>query len=299
MQNQNIALGASLIILSELALLATGMIIKSMSAEVPTEQIVFIRNLIGLFILVPWLIRKGISRLHTEHIGLHLARGLVGLTAMVCLFYSWGHMPLAQASLLKQTSPIFIPIFAFFWIKESIGIKTIIAIFIGFAGVILIISPTGDDAQFSTVMIIALAGAMLAGMAKVIIRKMSVTETPGRIVFYFALTGTIISAVPAMLAWVSLSWVQFGSLVAIAGFSTIAQLSISKAYSHAPAGQLGPYTYTSVAFAAFFGWMIWDEVLNYTTLIGILIIVLSGVLAMTDRRISRIKAEQKQIVFDK
>ncbi len=299
MQNQNIALGASLIILSELALLATGMIIKSMSAEVPTEQIVFIRNLIGLFILVPWLIRKGISRLHTKHIGLHLARGLVGLTAMVCLFYSWGHMPLAQASLLKQTSPIFIPIFAFFWIKESIGIKTIIAIFIGFAGVILIISPTGDDAQFSIVMIIALAGAMLAGMAKVIIRKMSVTETPGRIVFYFALTGTIISAVPAMLAWVSLSWVQFGSLVAIAGFSTIAQLSISKAYSHAPAGQLGPYTYTSVAFAAFFGWMIWDEVLNYTTLIGILIIVLSGVLAMTDRRISRIKAEQKQIVFDK
>ncbi|MGK0270829.1 MAG: drug/metabolite transporter (DMT)-like permease [Cocleimonas sp.] len=299
MQNQNIALGAALIILSELALLATGMIIKSMSAEVPTEQIVFVRNFIGLFILLPWLIRKGISRLHTKHISLHLARGLVGLTAMVCLFYSWGHMPLAQASLLKQTSPIFIPIFAFFWIKESIGLKTIIAIFIGFTGVILIISPNGDDAQFSSVMLIALMGAMLAGLAKVIIRKMSVTETPGRIVFYFALIGTIISAVPAMLAWVSLNWIQWGSLAAIAGFSTVAQLSISKAYSHAPAGQLGPYTYTSVVFAAFFGWFIWGEVLNINTVIGILIIVLAGGLAMTDRRISRIKSEQKQIVFDK
>ena len=140
---------------------------------------------------------------------------------------------------------------------------------------------------------------MLAGLAKVIIRKMSATETPGRIVFYFALVGTIVSAVPAMLAWVSLSWIQFGSLVAIAASSTIAQLSISKAYSHAPAGQLGPYTYTSVAFAAFFGWIIWDEVLNTNTIIGILIIVLAGGLAMTDRRISRIKAEQKQVVFDK
>ena len=299
MHNHNIALGAALIILSELALLATGMIIKSMSSEVPTEQIVFVRNLFGLFILIPWLIRKGISRLHTKHIGLHLARGLVGLSAMACLFYSWGHLPLAQASLLKQTSPIFIPIFAFFWINESIGLKTIIAIFIGFLGVVLIINPGGADSPLNIVVLIALAGAMLAGLAKVIIRKMSATETPGRIVFYFALIGTIVSAIPAMLSWVSLSWIHLGSLAAIAVFSTIAQLSISKAYSHAPAGQLGPYTYTSVAFAAFFGWLIWDEVLNLNTLIGILIIVFAGVLAMTDRRISRIKSEQKQTVFDK
>ena len=298
MKTQNIALGAALIIVSELALLATGMIIKSISSEVSTEQIVFVRNLFGLFILIPWLIRKGISRLETKHAGLHIGRGLVGLTAMVCLFYSWGHLPLAQASLLKQTSPMFIPIFAFFWINESIGPKTILSIFIGFAGVILIINPAGTDAQFNSIILIALLGAMLAGLAKVIIRKMSATETPGRIVFYFALIGTLVSAIPALLSWASLTWLQWGSLAAIAVFSTIAQLSISKAYSHAPAGQLGPYTYTSVAFAAFFGWLIWDELLNYITFAGILIIVLAGILAMTDRRISRIKAEQKQIVFD-
>ena len=297
MQTHNIALGAFLIILSELAILATGMIIKTISSDVSIEQIVFIRNLIGLFILIPWLIRRGISRLETKHIGLHISRSLVGLTAMVCLFYSWGHLPLAQASLLKQTSPIFIPIFAFFWIKESIGLKTILAIVIGFLGVVLIINP--GTGKLNAVIIIALIGAMLAGFAKVIIRKMSATETPGRIVFYFALIGTIFSAIPAMLSWVSLSCIQIGYLVAIAIFSTIGQLALSKAYSHAPAGQLGPYTYTSVAFAALFGWLIWDEVLDYKTLIGILIIVLAGVLAMTDRRISRIKAEQKQTVFDK
>jgi len=265
MKDQNIALGATLIILSELGLLSTGMIIKSISSDVPTEQIVFVRNLFGLFILIPWLIRKGISRLETKHIGLHISRSLVGLTAMICLFYSWGHMPLAQASLLKQTSPLFIPIFAFFWINESIGIKTILSIFIGFVGVILIINPAGTDTEFNIIILIALLGAMLAGLAKVIIRKMSATETPGRIVFYFALIGTLVSTIPAMLAWVSLSWLQWGALAAIALLSTIAQLSISKAYSHAPAGQLGLYTYTSVAFAAFFGWLIWDEVLNYTS----------------------------------
>ena len=299
MKNQNIALGATLIILSEIALLATGMIIKTISSEVPTEQIVFLRNLFGLMILIPWLIRKGVSRLHTKHIGYHLLRGLVGLSAMVCLFYSWGHLPLAQASLLKQTSPMFIPIFAYFLINESIGLKTILAILIGFVGVIIIINPTGASTQLNVVILVALLGAMLAGFAKVIIRKMSSTETPGRIVFYFALIGTLVSAIPAILSWVSLNWIQWLSMIAIALFSTIAQLSISKAFSHAPAGQLGPYTYTSVVLAAFLGWVIWNEVLNYTTLAGILIIVLAGILAMTDRRISRIKAEQKQIVFDK
>jgi len=297
MQSHNIALGAFLIVLSELAILATGMIIKTISAEVSIEQIVFVRNFAGLLILLPWLMQKGISRLHTKHIGLHIARSLVGLTAMVCLFYSWGHLPLAQASLLKQTSPIFIPIFAFFWIKESIGLKTIIAIVVGFLGVVLIINPGAGE--FNLVVLLALIGAMLAGLAKVIIRKMTATETPGRIVFYFALIGTLVSAIPALINWVSLSWVQLGALAGIAAFSTIGQLALSKAYSHAPAGQLGPYTYTSVAFAALFGWMIWNEVLDYKTIIGIMIIVFAGVLAMTDRRISRIKAEQKQIVFDK
>lgn len=297
MQTNNIALGAFLIILSELAILATGMIIKTISSDVSIEQIVFIRNLFGLFILIPWLIRKGISRLETKHIGLHISRSLVGLSAMVCLFYSWGHLPLAQASLLKQTSPIFIPIFAFFWIQESIGWKTIVAIVIGFLGVVLIINPGAT--HLNAVIIIALIGAMLAGFAKVLVRKMSVTETPGRMVFYFTLIGTIISAIPALLSWESLSWIQIGSLGGIAIFSTIGQLAMSKAYSHAPAGQLGPYTYTSVAFAALFGWLIWGEVLDNKTLIGIMIIVLAGVLAMTDRRISMIKSEQKLTVFDK
>ncbi len=287
MKNHNVALGAFLIILSELAILATGMIIKTISSEVPIEQIVFIRNLIGLCILIPWMLRKGISRLHTKHIGLHISRSLVGLMAMVCLFYSWGHLPLAHASLMKQTSPIFIPIFAFFWIKESIGWKTIVAIIIGFLGVVLVINPGAGE--LNVVILIGLIGAMLAGLAKVIIRKMTATETPERIVFYFALIGTILSAMPAMFAWVSLSWVQMGSLVAIATFSTIAQLSLSKAYGHAPAGQLGPYTYTSVVFAALFGWLIWNEILDYRTLAGILVIVLAGILAMTDKRIPKEK----------
>ncbi len=76
---------------------------------------------------------------------------------------------------------------------------------------------------------------------------------------------------------------QLAYLTGIAIFSTIGQLLLSKAYGLAPAGQLGPYTYTSVAFAALFGWLIWGEVLLINTWIGILIIIFAGILAVRDR----------------
>jgi drug/metabolite transporter (DMT)-like permease len=283
----NIALGALLITASELSLLFTGMIIKQISNEVPLEQIIFLRNLIGLALLLPWLFNKGIKRLHTKRISMHLLRGIVGVSAMVCMFFAWGNLPLAQAALLKQTSPLFIPIIAYFWLQERIGKKTIMALFIGFIGVMMIINNgTEDNTQnthFNFAIIVAIIGAILAGIAKVSIRKMRSTETPGRIVFYFALIGTIASVIPALLAWVELSWIQLAYLAGIALFSTIGQLLLSKAYGLAPAGQLGPYTYTSVAFAALFGWLIWGEVLLINTWIGILIIIFAGILAVRDR----------------
>lgn len=280
----NIALGALLITASELSLLFTGMIIKQITDDVPLEQIIFLRNFMGLVLLMPWLFNKGIQRLHTQHISMHILRGVVGVSAMVCMFYAWGHLPLAQAALLKQTSPLFIPIIAYLWLHERIGIKTIIALFIGFLGVLLIINPKTEQSDFSFAIIIAIIGAILAGVAKVSIRKMRSTETPGRIVFYFALIGTIVSIIPAYFAWINLSMIQWVYLTGIALFSTIGQLLLSKAYGLAPAGQLGPYTYTSVAFAALFGWLIWGEVLVISTWIGILIIVFAGILAVMDRR---------------
>lgn len=280
----NIALGALLITASELSLLFTGMIIKELTTDVPLEQIIFLRNFIGLILLMPWLFRKGINRLHTQRPSMHIIRGIVGVTAMVCMFYAWGHLPLAQAALLKQTSPLFIPIIAYFWLQERIGVKTIIALSLGFFGVMFIINPEAQQGDFSFAIIIAIIGAVLAGVAKVTIRKMRLTETPGRIVFYFALIGTILSIIPAGLVWVELNLIQFVFLFGIALFSTIGQLLLSKAYGLAPAGQLGPYTYTSVIFAALFGWLIWDEILHISTWFGILIIVFAGLLAITDRR---------------
>ena len=275
MTTHRIAQGAFLVVLAELFLVISGMIVKQVTNDLPTEVIVFARNLFGFLLLLPWLFSNGITAIVTSSLHLHMLRAAVGVTAMMCLYYSWGHLPLAEAAMIKQTAPFFIPLFAFWWLGERIAPYTIVAILIGFVGVFLILKPSGEG--INLVAAIAFFGAVLGGLAKVVLRRMSTTEPPQRIVFYFALFSMLLSAVPAWFSWVTPDFTQLCWLVLMALTSTLAQLCLSKGYGLAPAGQLGPFTYASVAFAALFGWLIWEEVLGLNSWLGVLLIFAAGV----------------------
>ncbi|SFG57859.1 DMT family transporter [Neptunomonas qingdaonensis] len=270
--------GALLILLAELFLVFSGMVIKQISGELPTEIIVFMRNLFGLMLLIPWLLRNGSKAIRTQLLRFHIMRAAVGVTAMSCLFYSWGHLPLAQAALLKQTAPFFMPLIALYWLGESISGRAKLAILVGFIGVYFVLNPHEGSLNF--VVIIAVLGAMLGALAKVTIRRMVGTESPQRIVFYFAFFSATLSAIPALLVWQTPTTIQYGWLILLASTSTVAQLLLSKGYSYAPAGQLGPFTYGSVVFAALFGWWIWEESLGWNTWLGMMLITLAGLMAM-------------------
>lgn len=274
--------GALLIVLSELFLVCAGMIVKQVTGELPTEVIVFARNLFGLCLLLPWLLRNGFDAIRTYHLRFHVMRATVGVTAMMCLYYSWGHLPLAEAAMIKQTAPFFIPVFAFLWLGERVGLAVKLAVLVGFAGVILILNP--GSGELNVAVLVALFGAMLGALAKVIIRRMSGTESPQRVVFYFALISSCLSLIPALLVWTTPSLEQMGWLLLMAIASTIAQLLLSKGYGLAPAGQLGPYTYASVAFAALFGWWLWDEVLGLNSWLGVCLIFGAGLLSLSSKR---------------
>ncbi|WP_299176585.1 DMT family transporter [uncultured Neptuniibacter sp.] len=274
--------GAILILLSELFLVLSGMVVKQLTGELPTEIIVFARNFFALIMLLPWLLRHGWVAIQTEYIGFHILRASVGVTAMMCLYYSWGHLPLAEAALLKQTSPFFIPLLAFLWLGEKVSMMTKLAVIVGFSGVFLVLNPGGEQINFAV--FIALSGAMLGALAKVIIRRMSATEPAQRVVFYFALISSVLAAIPALLSWQTPTASQLLWLILMAATSTAAQLLLSRGYSLAPAGQLGVYTYASVIFAALFGWWLWDEVLGVNSWLGIILIMGAGFLSLSTKR---------------
>lgn len=281
----NLRRGVVLILACELFLVISGMIIKQLNGIASTGQIVFFRNLFGLALLMPWLWHNGIAAIKTQCMHLHIMRAVTGVIAMTGLFYSWGHLPLAQAALLKQMMPLFIPIVAFVWMREYLPWQAQVAVVMGFIGVILILNP--DEGILNIGVLAGLGGAVFGAVAKTTIRRLRYSEPPQRVVFYFAAFASVLSAIPALLDWYPLSWLAIGWLVLLAAAATMAQLLMSAAYGHAPAGQIGAFTYSSVAFAALLGWALWDEVLTLYSLLGIVIITAAGLLVMTSNNASR------------
>ncbi len=281
MPTGNLAYGAWLILASEFCLVCAGMVIKHLGDQVSTEQTVFFRNLFGLALFLPWLWRNGVGVLKTNCLHLHFGRALMGVAAMTCMFYAWGHLPLAEAALLKQTMPLFIPIIAFVWMRERLAWQVIAAIGLGFVGVLLVLHPSQGETVINLAVLAALAGAMLGGSTKVSVRRMRSTDEPAeRVVFYFAFLGSMLAAIPAWLHWPVLTLTSLAWLFLLGLLATFAQLLLTSAYGYAPAGQLGTFTFSSVIFATLAGWLLWDETVTVIGFIGMGIILAAGLLVM-------------------
>jgi drug/metabolite transporter (DMT)-like permease len=278
---QSLLRGAAFIVLGELCFASMGVGIRVVSAELPNEVIVFARNLLGLGLLLPWLLRRGLGNLTTGVAGLHLLRATAGVAAMYCFFYAIAQMPLADAMLLKLTAPVFIPIIAVLWLHERVTPLLALALGIGFAGVAVMLDPSVADGAISVspVALIGLLGGLLAALAKVTVRRLSRSEPPTRIVFYFALIAGAISAVPLLWAWQTPSPGAALGLVGIAVAATLGQLALTRGLSLAPASRMGVFGYSAVIFGAAYGWLIWSEPLTLATIIGTLLIASAGLLA--------------------
>lgn len=274
---QNLWLGAAFVIAGELMFASMGVGIRVVAGELPNESVVFFRNLFSLFLLTPWLLSSGVGGFTTSVPHLHLLRGIAGVSAMYCFFYAIANIPLADAMLLKLTAPLFMPLVALWWLREPVAPRVWLAIAIGFCGVLVILRPGLEG--MSPVALIALLGGVFAAVAKVTVRRLSQSEPPLRIVFYFALTAALVSSIPMTWLWQTPSPSAFGWLVAIALFATLGQLCLTNGLSLAPAARMGSFGYFAVIFGAAYGWLLWDEVLMWWTVAGTVLIVAAGLLA--------------------
>ena len=284
--SQSIWRGAFFIVASELSFALSAAIIKLVSPSLPNESIVFFRNLFGLLILTPLLLRTGFKSLQTERLYLHLVRSGIGMGAMYCFFYALAHLSLGDSMLIKSTIPLIIPFISDLWLQESISRRVILAGGLGFIGVFLILQPNGDTNWAS---LVALSSSLMAAIAFVTVRKLSATEPPLRIVSYFAIVGLFISAIPLIWAWQTPSLREYLMLIGVGLTTTIGQLLLTRGYQNAPASSVGIFTYTSVPFGTFLGWLFWNELLDSNFLIGAILIILAGSIVLRTNIIEEIE----------
>lgn len=277
-------LGALCVIAGELLLAVMGALIKYLSPDLGNSMIVFGRNALGLSLLLPILLyREGPGFLRTPHLRFHMMRGVIGVSAMYCYFFSLGKLALTEAVLLKLTAPFFIPLIAFFWLKERTAPITVAAIALGFCGVFVLLQPGQARAEDVLFVLAGVSGAVLGATAKVTIRRMGVKEPSARIVVYFALIASAVSAPAAIMNWQWPTALQWLLLLALAATATAAQLLITTAYRIAPAGAIGQFTYSSVLFAVLLGWLFFSEPLSLHQAVGGVLIVGAGLLNMRSR----------------
>ena len=270
--------GALLMLASGLLFSAMGALVKHLSVQLPNEMVVFFRSAMGLLALLPWVLHRGISQLKTKNLRGHLGRGLAGVTAMYCYFYAIAHLPLAEAVLLNYSTPLFIPFIAALWLGEQVSMRLWAAIGVGFAGIVLILKP--GLGMFTPVSLIGLASGMFGALAMVSIRRLSKTEPTLRIVFYFSAVCTAVSAVPLLWRWQTPDPALWTLLILMGVLASLAQLLLTRAYSHAPAAQVGPFTYSTVVFAAAVGWIFWGEIPDLLSFGGTALVCLAGIMTI-------------------
>jgi len=278
----SIPLGMRFMLLSAFGFAVMSVFVKLASAEgIPVLEIVAARALVSLGLSYADMRRKRIAGFGTNKL-LLLLRGLVGSLALVCVYYSITHLPLAEATVLQYLYPVITAALALFFLNEKLHWTLVLSIILSFSGVLLIVRPDflfGELApELSYFAVLAgLSGAFGSAVAYVLVRKLSQVEDPSVIVFYFPLIALPFSLLLLGDDFVVPSLKACGMLILVGIFTQVGQICLTRALQTEAAGRATAFSYAQVIFASLFGWVLFDEVPDLWLACGALLI-LSGTL---------------------
>ncbi len=252
--------------------------VKALGGAIPLAQLVLFRSLFALPVLLPMLPAAGGWKvLRTRHPMSHAVRTFWGLLGMLSAFYGYATLPLANVTALGFTMPLFLTLLAVPLLGERVGWRRGLAVLVGFAGVLFMVSPAGTAAADLWPSLIVLGGAFAWAMAMISIRSLGEKGEPGvAIVLWFAIGCAIVSLVASLPGWVWPSALQWALLLGVGIASAFAQLLMTEAYRKGEPTLLAPFEYSGIVWTTLLGALVWAEAPDGWDAVGILILVGSG-----------------------
>ena len=238
-------------------------------------EVVFLRNLLGFIVMLPILKSTGLAAIKMNNTKLFFMRGFFGAIGMVAGFTSLTLIPLAQATAISFSKPIFITIGATIFLGEIIKARRIAALIIGIIGMLIIVQPGVNSFSFG--IMLAIIGALAHSLNALIVKKLTLTDTPQAIVTWMVIILIPITFIPAILVWEWPSFETWLYLWGIAIVGTLAHFSWTKSYSMADITSLEPIEFIKLPMMALLGWMIFSEIPGTWTWVGGLIIFMSTI----------------------
>lgn len=250
--------------------------VKQLGTTLPTAEIMLFRA--GLSIVFSWwAVRRIGESIWGHNKPLLLLRGLVGALALFCVFYGAIHLPLAEATVIQFLYPLFTAALAVAFLHESVRPRLWLCWLLSLLGVALVVRPTGEPLPLFDVGV-ALAGAFLTACAYVLVRKLSASENPHVIVFYFPLV-----VFPLALPWSLGNWVtpvgwQWPLLLAVGVFTQFGQVYLTKGFREETAVRATAISYVQVVFAASWGVLFFHQLISWPLIIGAFLILSAALL---------------------
>ena len=256
-----------------------GVCVKLAAEFFSTAEIVFYRSIIALLLMFLIVRLRGIP-IATPHWRFQLWRSASGFVSLMLYFYALSMLPLATAVTLAYTSPLFLTLYLGWFNKVRLHPGMLGALFLGFIGVVLLLRPTFHADQLLGGLI-GLGSGMVAGLAYYNVKELGERgEVEERTVFYFSLLSTVASAVWMIFFEFHRINLHGGLLLlGVAGFGTLAQLAMTRAYKRGRTLMAASLAYSTVIFASIFGMLLWQETLSFGAWMAIALIVASGVVA--------------------
>ncbi|MBT3641432.1 MAG: DMT family transporter [Euryarchaeota archaeon] len=249
-------------------------LVKWTASNADVWMIIFIRSVVIALIVAIIANLNNITLVPKDTKTMFL-RCLSGLIAMILYFSALARIPIGQAVTLQYTAPLFVALLSGRIIREKVSPSIFILLILSFFGIILVISPTTEKIEPDA--FLALGSGFFAALAYIFVRKLRQTDSPASVVFWFALfsiLGSVIQAAPDLN---SLTPKILLALVGVGIGAGGGQIGITMAYHKANAAWVSAFSYLTVIIATFYGYLIFDETLTITNIIGGIMIVCSGV----------------------
>ncbi|MEH3108336.1 MAG: DMT family transporter [Sphingomonas fennica] len=276
---ENRAAGIGYRILCILGFSVMGLTLKlaaNHGADLPT--LMFARSGFALILILGWLAAgPGLGTIATKRPFAHLGRATLGTIGMIFVIEALVMLPIAEATTITFTAPMFATLLSAVVLKEAVGIRRWTAVAIGFAGVLVVARPGAASDIPPLGAALAILAAIFSGAVAITVRQMGRTETVGATVFWFmaAAGGVGLLAMP----WATLPRDPIAyAYLALAGVGgAVGQIFMTASLRHAPVAVLAPFDYLQIVLSILFGWAIWHEVPTPHVVAGAAMIAGGGV----------------------
>jgi drug/metabolite transporter (DMT)-like permease len=244
--------------------------------EYPIVGTVFFRNFISWLVVIATLIGTAkLGDLRTTRVLDHFLRGLLGASSMWCIFAAYRYLPMAEASAIGHSQPIFLAVLSVALLGERSIRHRWIGVGAGFLGVVIMLNPHGAGMGLGSAL--ALAGALLSAFAMIMVRRLGRTESSGTVVFYFMAWGSVVTGALLPFYWRTPTPWEATLLIATGVFGAVGQLLMVQGYRIGEASLVASLNYLQLLWSALLGFFIWSEVPRTPVVVGVAIILASQV----------------------